>query len=78
MDADYTKGQLAASVYLQMALKPSIVHVVGYLGAHHAATPEDVIESWKMARKAITNCLYSMPDMTADLEVQQHKDELVE
>jgi hypothetical protein len=39
LDPDYAKGQLAASVYLQMALKPSIVHVVGYVEAHHAATP---------------------------------------
>ncbi len=78
VDPDYAKGQLAASVYLQMALKPSIVHVVGYVEAHHAATPEDVIESCKMARKVIINCLYGMPDMTADLEVQQRKDELVE
>ena len=78
VDPDYAKGQLAASVYLQMALKPSIVHVVGYVEAHHAATPEDVIESCKMARKVITNCLYGMPDMTADPEVQQRKDELVE
>lgn len=78
VDPDYAKGQLAASVYLQMALKPSIVHVVSYVEAHHAATPEDVIESCKMARKVITNCLYGMPDMTADPEVQRRKDELVE
>jgi len=78
LDPDYAKGQLAALVYRQMALKPSIVHVVGYVEAHHAATPEDIIESYKMARKVITNCLFGMPDTTADLEVQQRKDELVE
>jgi len=78
VDPDYAKGQLGASVYLQMALKPSIVHVVGYVEAHHAATADDVIESCKMARKVIQNCLYGMPDMTTDPEVQRRKDELVE
>jgi hypothetical protein len=78
VDPDYAKGQLAASVYLQMALKPSIVHVVGYVEAHHAAAPEEVIESCKMARKVISNCLYGIPDMTTDPEVQRRKDELVE
>jgi len=78
VDPDYAKGQLAASIYLQMALKPSIVHVVSYVEAHHAATPEDVIESCKMARKVISNCLYGMPDMTVDPEVQRRVEELVE
>ena len=77
VDPDYARAQLAASVYLQMALRPSIVHVVGYCEAHHAATPEEVIESCKMATKVIQNCLYGMPDMTKDPEVQQRKDELV-
>lgn len=78
VDPNYARAQLAASVYLQMALKPSIVHVVGYVEAHHAATAEDVIESCKMATKVIQNCLYGMPDMTKDPRVQRRKDELVE
>ncbi|MGC8839223.1 MAG: cobalamin-dependent protein [Anaerolineae bacterium] len=78
VDPDYARAQLCASVYLQMALRPSIVHVVGYVEAHHAATPEDVIESCKMARKVIQNCLYGMPDMTRDPEVLRRRDELVE
>jgi hypothetical protein len=78
VDPDYARAQLCASVYLQMALRPSIVHVVGYVEAHHAATPEDVIESCKMARKVIQNCLYGMPDMTKDPEVLRRRDELVE
>lgn len=78
VDPDYARGQLASSVYLQMALKPQIVHVVGYVEAHHAATAEEVIESCKVARKVIQNCLYGMPDMTCDPEIQRRKDELVE
>jgi hypothetical protein len=78
VDPDYAKGQLGASVYLQMALRPSIVHVVSYVEAHHAATAEDAIESCKMARKVIQNCLYGMPDMTHDPVVQRRRDQLVE
>jgi len=78
VDPDYARAQLAASVYLQMALRPSIVHVVGYCEADHAATAGEVIESCKMATKVIQNCLYGMPDMTKDPAVQRRKDELVE
>lgn len=78
VDPDYARAQLAASIYLQMALRPSIVHVVSHVEAHHAATPEDVIESCKMARRVIQNCLYGMPDMTHDPVVQRRKDQLVE
>jgi len=77
VDMDYAKGHLGSSVYLQMALRPSIVHVVGYCEANHAATPEDVIESCKMARQVIQTALAGQPDMTADPEVQRRKDELV-
>ncbi|MDH7489758.1 MAG: cobalamin-dependent protein [Anaerolineae bacterium] len=77
VDMDYAKGHLGSSVYLQMALRPSIVHVVGYCEANHAATPEDVIESCKMARQVIQTALAGQPDMTQDAEVQRRKDELV-
>lgn len=77
VDMDYAKGHLGSSVYLQMALRPSIVHVVGYCEANHAATPEDVIESCKMARQVIQTALAGQPDMTKDPEVQRRKDELV-
>jgi len=78
VDPDYARAQLAASIYVQMALRPSIVHVVSHVEAHHAATPEDVIESCKIARKVIQNCLYGMPDMTHDPVVQRRKEQLVE
>jgi hypothetical protein len=35
------RAHLAASIYVQMALKPHIVHVVGHTEADHAATPEE-------------------------------------
>jgi len=78
VDPDYARAQLASSLYLQMALRPSIVHVVAYVEAHHAATADDVIESCKMAHQVIRNALAGAPDMTLDPEVQRRKDELME
>lgn len=77
LDLDAARGHLAASVYLQMALHPHILHVVGHTEAHHAATAEDVIEACKLARRAIENALRGAPDMTADPAVQERKAELV-
>lgn len=77
VDAQHARAHLAESVYLQMALRPSILHVVGYCEADHAATAEEVIESCKMANRVIETSLKGAPDMTADPEVQRRKDELV-
>jgi methylmalonyl-CoA mutase cobalamin-binding subunit len=78
LDPDQARAHLAESIYLQMAIKPSIVHVVGYVEADHAATPEEVIESCKMANWTIGTCLKGVPDMTADPDVQRRANELVE
>ncbi len=77
LDEDAARAHLAASVYLQMALKPHIVHVVGHSEAHHAATPEDVIAACKMARRSIENALDGQPDLRADPQVQARCEELV-
>ncbi len=77
LDLDAARAHLAASVYLQMSLKPHIVHVVGYSEADHAATATEVIESCKLARRAIRNALRGQPDPTQDPAVQTRKTELV-
>ena len=77
LDPDAARAHLATSVYLQMALRPHILHVVGHTEAHHAATASDVIEACKLARRAVENALRGQPDMTADPAVQQRKEELV-
>jgi len=77
LDPDAARAHMAASVYLQMALRPHIVHVVGHTEAHHAATAADVIEACKLARRAIENALRGQPDMTADPAIQQRAKELV-
>ncbi len=70
------RGHLGASAYLQMALQPHIVHVVGYCEADHAARASEVIESCQMARRAIENALRGAPDMAADPTVQQRRSAL--
>jgi methylmalonyl-CoA mutase cobalamin-binding subunit len=77
LDGDAARAHLAASVYLQMALRPHIVHVVGHTEAHHAATAGDVVEACKLARRAIENALRGQPDMTADPVIQERKEELI-
>ena len=67
---DAARAHLAASIYLQMAVKPHIVHIVGHTEAHHAATAEDVIAASRMARQAIQNALAGQPDMTKDPAIQ--------
>ena len=76
LDPEAARGHLAASTYLQMALKPHIVHVVGHTEAHHAATAEDVIAACKVSRRAIENALAGAPDMGRDPRVQQRANEL--
>jgi len=75
VDVDAARAHLAASVYLQMALRPHILHVVGYTEADHAATAAEVIESCKLARRSIENALGG-PDMTGDENIQQRVTEL--
>jgi hypothetical protein len=77
LDPDYARAHLATSIYVQMALRPHIVHVVGHTEAHHAATAEDIIEACKLARRAIENALAGQPDLSADPRVQQRRHELV-
>jgi hypothetical protein len=71
------RAHLAVSVYLQMALKPHIIHIVGHTEADHAATAEDVIEASNLARRAIQNAL-GQPDMTTDPKVQARRTALVQ
>ncbi len=77
LDPSAARAHLAASVYLQMALRPHIIHVVGHTEADHAATADDVIEACGLARRAVENALAGQPDMTADPRVQARCAELV-
>lgn len=76
-DAAVAKGQLAASTFMQMAVKPHIVHVVGFCEADHAAAPEDVIESCKIARGVIRHTFSENFSMEKDKRILQRKNELI-
>ncbi|NJC94997.1 MAG: methionine synthase [Anaerolineales bacterium] len=76
LDPDAARGHLAASTYLQMAIKPHIYHIVGHTEAHHAATADDVIEASRIVRRSIENAL-GAPDMTADKTITKRGKELV-
>jgi len=78
LDPDRALGQLGASIYLQMALRPHVVHVVSACEAHHAAMPKDIIQSCKLAQWVIRTYLGGAPDLTKDPKVEERKEELVE
>ena len=72
------KGQLAASAYLAMAIKPHIYHVVGFCEAHHAARADDIIESAMIVRGILKNEFLGSIDMTQDKNVLDRKNILME
>jgi hypothetical protein len=71
-------GHLAATVTLQMQLKPHIVHIVGPTEAHHATTAAELIQACRITDGAISQCLLGLPDITKDDRVQRRKAELLE
>jgi hypothetical protein len=82
LDPEEARAHLATSIYLQMALHPDIIHVVGHTEAHHAATAEDIIVASKLARRAIENALRGgsaggIPNIVYDPSIVQRKNELV-
>lgn len=77
IDHDMALGQVGASVYLQMALRPHVVHVVSASEADHAATAADIVMNSKLAQWVIKTSLEGAPDLTADPQVQARRDELV-
>lgn len=76
-DPGAARGQLGYATFLAMALEPDIYHVVASCEAHHAARPDDVIESCRLAQQVIDNALRGLPDMTLDPRVQARKEELL-
>ena len=76
-DPQMAKGQLSASTVLALGLHPHIIHVVAFCEGDHAATAADVIESCEIVRGVLRNCLFGMPDPTADPAVQDRKNRLL-
>jgi hypothetical protein len=78
VDMDKARAHLATSIYIQMALQPNIVHVVGYSEANHAATADEVIESCKIARQSAESAVWGQPDLIGDPAIQERKKELLQ
>ncbi len=70
LDLVAARAHLATTIYLQMAIHPHIIHVVGHTEAHHAASADDVIEACELAHRSIENALRGAPNMAADPAVQ--------
>jgi methylmalonyl-CoA mutase cobalamin-binding subunit len=77
VDSRRARAHLAQSVMLQMALRPHLMHVVGYTEADHAATADEVIESAVMTQEVVETALRGNPDLTADPAIQRRKAELM-
>lgn len=77
-DPAIAKGQLASSTFLQMALRPHIVHVVGYCEADHAAHAEEVIESCRIVRGVIRGVLHENFSIETDPAIRERKEELLQ
>ena len=78
LETNAARAHLAASIYVQMAIRPHIVHVVGHTEAHHAATATDIIDATRMARRSIENALTGQPDMLADPDLIARRDLMIE
>ncbi len=66
LELNAARAHLSASIYLQMALKPHIIHVVSHVEADHAATSQDVMDACRMAQRVIETSLKGQPDMLGD------------
>lgn len=76
-DESVAKGQLAASTFMQMAVKPHIIHVVGYCEADHAAKAEEVIESCRIVKGVIRHTLNDSFSIQNDPAIVARKEELL-
>lgn len=76
-DEYVAKGQLAASTFMQMAVKPHIMHVVGYCEADHAATADEVIESCRIVKGVIRHTLNDSFSIDKDPAIVARKEELL-
>lgn len=76
-DEGVAKGQLAASTFMQMVVRPHIIHVVGYCEADHAAQAHEVIESCRIVKGVIRHTLRDQFSVEKDAQIVKRKDEIV-
>ena len=76
LDLDKAKGQLATATFVQLAIRPDIVHVVSSSEASHAARPENIIESCIIVDQVIDK-VYSSKINIIDKNIEERKEELI-
>ncbi|MCM1414995.1 MAG: cobalamin B12-binding domain-containing protein [bacterium] len=76
-DEAVAKGQLAASTFMQMVVRPHIMHVVGYCEADHAARAGEVIESCRIVKGVIRHTLNDDFSIAKDKKIVKRKEELI-
>ncbi|HXL01791.1 MAG TPA: methionine synthase [Candidatus Atribacteria bacterium] len=74
VDLNVAKGQLGASTFLGLFLKPQIIHVVGFCEADHLAHPEEVIESAQIVEGVIKDALFGLPQVQIDPVIVENKE----
>lgn len=76
-DPGEAKGHMAASAVYSMALKPHILHVVGFSEASHVVDSKTLIESCRIARGAVRLALQGAPNPACDPAVLDRKRHLI-
>ncbi len=76
LNPSFAMGQLAASAVVSLALKPHILHVVGYSEGDHAILADELIQSCEIIHGVLHDTLYGMPDLSDNKRVTDRKNEL--
>jgi len=76
LNPSFAMGQLAASAVVSLALKPHILHVVGYSEGDHAILADELIQSCNIIHGVLHDTLYGMPDLSDNKRVTDRKNEL--
>jgi hypothetical protein len=74
---DQAKGHIGSSVHTMMAIRPHIVHVVGYSEANYHVGPKELIESCRIATGSVRNALLGLPDPMKDPQIVARRDEVL-
>lgn len=76
-NSNIAKGQLAASTFMQMSVRPHIIHVVGFCEADHAASAKEVIESCNIVKGVIKHTLGENFAIESAPEIVNRKNHLI-
>lgn len=78
LDMDQAKGHIGSSIHTMMAIRPHVVHVVGYTEANYHVGPKELTESCRIAQGAIRNALLGLPDPRKDGRIEARRAEVLE